>query len=69
MGISSHRVIYSTGTILEKATGEEAILEPKETLKRILYDEGIDLSAWAKLYKMELFKEVRFPKGRLSWLR
>ena len=65
MGISSHRVIYSTGTILEKATGEEAILEPKETLKRILYDEGIDLSAWAKLYKMELFKEVRFPKGRL----
>jgi len=30
-----------------------------------LYDEGIDLSAWAKLYKTELFKEIRFPKGRL----
>ena len=64
IGISSHKVIYSTGTILEKATEEEAILEPKETLKRILYDDGIDLSAWAKLYKIELFKKVRFPKGR-----
>lgn len=65
MAISSHKVIYSTGTVLEKATNEESVLEPKEVLKRILYDEGIDLSAWAKLYKTELFKEIRFPKGRL----
>ena len=65
IAISSHKVIYESGAILEKATGEENILTPKETLKRILYDEGIDLSAWAKLYKLELFKEVKFLKGRL----
>lgn len=65
MAISAHKVIYDNGTILEKATGEESILSSKEVLKRILYDDGIDLSAWAKLYKMELFKDVRYPKGRL----
>lgn len=65
MAISSHKVIYENGTILEKATGEKSILNSKEVLKRILYDDGIDLSAWAKLYKMELFKEIRYPKGRL----
>ncbi len=65
IAVGAHKVIYDTGTILEKATGEEAILEPKEVLKRILYDEGIDLSAWSKLYKLELFKEIRYPKGRI----
>ncbi len=65
MAISSHKVIYENGTILEKATKEKSILEPKEVLKRILYDDGIDLSAWAKLYKIELFEEIRYPKGRL----
>lgn len=65
MAISSHKVIYDTGAVLEKATGEESVLDSKEVLKRILYDDGIDLSAWAKLYKMELFKEIRYPKGRL----
>ena len=65
MVISSHKVIYDNGTILEKETGERSILNSKEVLKRILYDEGIDLSAWAKLYKIELFRKVRYPKGRL----
>ena len=65
IAISSHKVMYENGTILEKATGERNILTQKETIKRILYDEGIDLSAWAKLYKKELFKTMKFPKGRL----
>ena len=65
IAISSHKAIYENGTILEKATRENIILKPKEVLKRILYDEGIDLSAWGKLYKTELFKNIRYIKGRL----
>lgn len=65
IAISSHKVIYENGTLLNKATGEEAVLEPKEVLKRILYDDGIDLSTWAKLYNKELFDDIEFPKGRL----
>jgi glycosyltransferase involved in cell wall biosynthesis len=65
MSICSHTVIYENGTVLQKETGEEACLDSKTVLERILYDEDIDLSAWAKLYHKSLFKEIRFPVGRL----
>lgn len=65
MAIGAHTVLYENGTILKKATGEKSVLEPKTVLERILYDKGIDLSAWAKLYDINLFKKIRYPKGRL----
>ena len=65
MAIGGHAAIYDSGTVLDRSTGERSALEPKKALERMLYDDGIDLSAWAKLYKRELFEGVRFPKGRL----
>lgn len=65
LSICSHRVIYDTGRIIEKETKERTVLDSKKVLERILYDEGIDLSAWAKLYSIDLFKKVRYPKGRV----
>lgn len=65
MSICSHKVVYENGTILEKATNEMSVLSSEKVLERILYDEGIDLSAWAKLYDIDLFKEILFPVGRL----
>lgn len=65
MAIGAHKVIYEGGSVLEKATQEESVLQPEEVLNRILYDNGIDLSAWAKLYRRELFKDICFPKNRL----
>ena len=65
LSICSHRVLYDTGKIIEKATGERSVLDSKTVLERILYDEGIDLSSWAKLYSSELFMDVRFPVGRV----
>lgn len=65
MSIGSHKAIYDNGTILNKETGEKSVLDAKTVLERILYDENIDLSAWAKLYKTELFEEIRYPKERV----
>ena len=65
MSICSHTVIYENGTILKKETHENSVLDSKTTLERILYDEGIDLSAWAKMYEKSLFDKVLYPKGRL----
>lgn len=65
MSICSHTVVYDNGTVLKKETGERQKLESKTVLDRILYDEDIDLSAWAKLYHKSLFKDIRFPVGRL----
>ena len=65
IAIGGHRVIYDSGKIIEKETHENSVLEPKKVLERILYDDGIDLSAWGKLYKRYLFNDIKFPKGRL----
>lgn len=65
VSICSHTVIYDTGRIIEKATNEHSILEAKTTIERILYDEGIDISAWAKMYETQLFADTKYPKGRL----
>ncbi len=65
MSICSHTVVYDNGTVLKKETGEYQLLDSKVVLERILYDEDIDLSAWAKLYHKSLFEDIRFPVGRL----
>ena len=65
LSICSHTVIYETGKIIEKETKVRDVLPKEEVLYQILYDCGIDLSAWAKLYSIKLFKNVRYPKGRV----
>lgn len=48
-------------------TAEEIELcSPKECMRRILYQNaGIEVSAWGKLYRRDLFIDMRFPKGKL----
>ena len=57
-------VRYSDKT-LNTGTNELYVLNSHDTLDKILYSEDFDVSAWAKLYKLELFKNIRYPKGRL----
>lgn len=64
LAICSHTVFYENGTIIKKADGTFDIFTSEEVLEKILYDKGIDLSAWAKLYDINLFKYTRFPVGR-----
>ena len=43
----------------------------KEALEEALFHGYVDVSAWAKLYKKEVFQELRYPEGRLfedTWL-
>ena len=65
MSICSHKVIYDTGKIIDKQDLKEECYNKEEVYKKILYDNGIDLSAWAKLYEVSLFNNVKFPKERL----
>ena len=64
MAITAHRVIYPK-TSMNKSTGEKYVGSPKEILRRMLYDDGLDLSAWGKLYDADLFRGIKYPKGRL----
>lgn len=40
-------------------------LDPVECLKRLFYQEGIETTAWGKIYKRKLFEEIRYPVGKL----
>lgn len=50
---------YDTGS------GNIYVLNPHDCFDKLLYGEDFDVSAWAKLYKIELFDDVRYPKGRI----
>lgn len=50
---------------LNTGSGNIYIVNSHYCLDKLLYGEDFDVSAWAKLYKIELFKTVRFPKGRI----
>lgn len=65
MVIGGYRVIYENGTILNQFNHLKTTLTKEETLKRMLYDDGISVSACGKLYSLNLFKAVRYPKRRL----
>ena len=66
IAIGLHVIKYNTGITINKyPKSKNEVINAKEVFYRILYNKGIDLSAWAKLYKTELFKNIRYPKGRL----
>ena len=41
------------------------ILNNEEALENLLYQKNTTTSAWAKLYKADLFKNIRYPKGKI----
>ena len=65
LAIGSHRAVYDNGTVIDRSCSKRCTLSSVEALKCVLYDDGIDVSAWAKLYKLELFSDIRYPEGRL----
>lgn len=46
-------------------TYEEKLLNQEEAISRMLCEEGFSVSPWAKLYKKEIFKGIRYPVGKI----
>jgi glycosyltransferase involved in cell wall biosynthesis len=44
----------------------EGLYTQKESVENLFYQRGIYPSAYAKLYKAELFRTIRYPKGKLN---
>lgn len=68
IAICSHEDLYPNRVKKYNLRGNcinEKVMGKEEALKHMLYKDGYDVSAWAKLYKKSLFKEILFPKGRL----
>ena len=43
----------------------EEKLNTEQALERMLCEKGFSVSAWAKLYKKDLFEKINFPVGKL----
>ena len=65
MSICQHKVHYDNGKIKNLGHEGDEKLTSKECLERMLYHDVIDTSAWAKLYRTDLFDNVRYPKGKI----
>lgn len=51
---------------IEQESNETSqLLNSKQAFYNLLFDKGIEVSVYAKLYKRELFEGIRFPKGKV----
>ena len=65
MSVCKHFVVYENAGTIDTGTGNFYNLSPKEALEMLLYGNDFDLGACEKLYKKELFENIKYPKGRL----
>lgn len=64
IAIGGHYIKYEKGGETTKYDIQEYEGTPEVILDKLLYDE-LDVSAWAKLFRKELFNEIKFPVNRL----
>lgn len=58
--------IYGTHSNIEFCLNKELIYNKKDAIKQILNFNDIDVSACDKIYKKKLFKNIRYPEGKIS---
>lgn len=64
MSLCTHTIIFNRKKRILGNGGDER-LTSKQCIERMLYHEIIDTSAWAKLYKKDIFNEIKYPAGKL----
>lgn len=66
---SSWFIEYHDGQVVPTSkavdTQEVEVLAKNEYFERLLYQDGVEVSAWGKLYKSSLYQNVRYPVGKL----
>ena len=49
-----------------KNNTDDLVMNSKEAIFEMNNFKYFDMSAWGKLYKTELFNNIKFPEGKLS---
>lgn len=65
MALCTHTVVFEDGKQISYGDGTDEMLNARECLYRMLYHDVIDTSAWAKLYRTSMAREIQYPKGKL----
>lgn len=65
MALCSHTIFFDNGKEINCGNGKEECLSAEECIGYMLYHRNVDTSAWAKLYKREVFSDISYPVGKL----
>lgn len=65
ISICLHTIVRGSKRWISYKKIKEGVITGKECIKKLLYNDGVDTSAWAKLYKRTLFNKIRYPNGKL----
>ena len=65
MSLCTHTVVFENGKTIRYGEGGDEVLSTETCLERMLYDDVINTSAWAKLYETEMVRQFPYPVGKL----
>lgn len=66
VALCTHTVVFENGKKIVYGDGENSeLLDSYNCIKRMLYNDVIDTSAWAKLYDIKLAKKILYPEGKI----
>lgn len=68
LGISWFENVFERKSLQSKPKKEliqYECMSNEECLKKLLYQDGVEVCAWGKLYKTELVKDLKYPIGKL----
>ena len=65
MSLCTHTVVFENGKTIRYDEGGDEVLSTENCLERMLYDDVINTSAWAKLYETEMVRQFPYPVGKL----
>lgn len=65
ISVCLHEIVRDNHRWISFKNVNNQTVTPKECIKKLLYNDGVDTSACAKLYKASLFNNVRYPQGKL----
>ena len=61
----SHLVVYNNGQYHGIDENFDESFDKIMFFQKMLYAKKCDVTAWAKLYKKDLFNDIRYPKGKI----
>lgn len=61
----AHNILISDKKIIRYGQVQDGIFNKKNTFNNILLDKGMDLSPWGKIYKKQLFNDIKYPESHL----
>ena len=66
LSLCTHNVVTQNGQkVTPLGDGKEECLTAEKALESMLYHGKVDTSAWAKLYDIHIFANIKYPVGKL----